>query len=182
MKKIISLIAVIIILTNFSKLLISQTSAKNTTAVGAVLVVPITITQTSQLHFGTLNLITNTAGTCILTTSGIRTVTGGLNASSNQPMPKNAAYNVTGRKGTTYAVTLPVSAVTISIGVSTNILDIMIVTDFKARFYGADTDAITSKIRSNGTDSFRVGAKLISISSQNAGVYSGTFDVSVDYN
>jgi hypothetical protein len=182
MKKIIILIVLMVILANVTNILVSQTSAKVTSNAGAVLIIPITITQTSQLHFGTLNLVTNTAGTCILSTSGIRSFTGGLNGSSSLPLSKNAAYNITGRKGTTYTVTLPAAAISIAIGSSAEIHDIMAVTDFTARFYGAEIDAFTSKIRSNGTDSFRVGAKLISIASQNAGVYSGTFNVSVDYN
>jgi len=181
MKKIIMLILAIIIMANYATILTAQTSAKVTTTAGAVLMVPMTLTQTSPLHFGSITLLTTAVGTCVLSTAGARTFTGGLGASASVPIATNASYNVTGRKGDTYAVTLPAS-ITIAIASSSAATDKMTVTAFKARFLGASADAVTSKISNDGTDSFIIGATLTSIASQNPGIYSGTFDVTIDYN
>jgi hypothetical protein len=182
MKKTIILFAVIVMMVNITTILTAQTSAKVTTNAGAVLIVPLSLTQTSPLHFGTINLITIAAGTCILSTTGVRTFTGGLGASTSIPVATNAAYTVTGKIAATYSVTLPAAAVTIAIGSSVAAPDMMTVTAFTARFTGAPADALTSKLSATGTDSFTVGATLTSMASQNAGVYTGTFNISVDYN
>jgi len=182
MKKTIILLAAMVIMANFATILTAQTSAKVTTNAGAVLIVPFSITQTSPLHFGTINLVTIAAGTCILSTSGVRTFTGGLGPSSSIPIATNAAYTVTGKISATYSVTLPVAAVTISIGSSVAAPDMMTVTAFTSRFTGAPADLLTSKLSATGTDSFVIGATLTSMASQNAGVYTGTFNISVDYN
>jgi hypothetical protein len=173
---------VIAMLCAFTNTLTAQTSATVTTTAGAVLVVPTALTQTAPLHFGTINLVTNAAGTCILSTSGVRTFTGGLNGSASIPVATNAAYTVTGKVSQNYAVTLPTAAIDIKIGTSNAAQDNMSVTAFTARFLGAIVDALTSKLSVTGTDSFVVGATLTSISSQNAGIYAGTFNVSIDYN
>jgi len=172
----------IVILFGINSKLKAQTSTAVTTAVGAVLVVPTALTQTSPLHFGTINLITIAAGTCIFSTSGVRTFTGGLSGSASVPLATNAAYTVTGKASQTYAVTLPAAAITIKVGSSVAAPDNMTVTAFTARFLAAPADALTSKLSETGTDRFVVGATLTSMASQNAGIYAGTFNVSIDYN
>jgi hypothetical protein len=181
MKKLKILVATLLLMACSTTLVLAQTSAHVTTTAGAVLMVPMTLTQTSPLHFGSITLLTAAAGTCVLSTSEIRNFTGGLGASSSVPLATNAAYNVTGRKNDTYSVTLPAS-ITLTIGVSNAPTDKMTVNAFKARFLGANSDAITSKLSEAGTDSFTVGATLISIASQNPGIYAGSFDVTIDYN
>ena len=114
--------------------------------------------------------------------SGVRTFTGGLSGSGSVPLATNAAYTVTGKNSATYCVTLPAAAVTIKIGGSVAAPDNMTVTAFTARFFGAKADALTSKLSETGTDSFVIGATLTSMASQNAGVYAGTFNISIDYN
>ena len=182
MKKMNLLIVAIVILFGITSTLTAQTSATVTTPVGAVLVVPTALTQTAPLHFGTINLVTIAAGTCILSTSGVRIFTGGLSGSASIPVATNAAYTVTGRISQSYAITLPAAAVNIKIGSSAAAPDNMTVTAFTARFLGATVDALTSHLSVTGTDSFVVGATLTSMASQNAGIYAGTFNVSIDYN
>ncbi len=182
MKKINLLLVVFVILFGITSTSTAQTSTTVTTAAGAVLIVPTALTQTAPLHFGTINLVTIAAGTCILSTSGVRAFTGGLSGSASIPVATNAAYNVTGKISQTYAVTLPAAAIIIKIGSSVAAPDNMTVSAFTARFLGAAVDALTSKLSVTGTDSFVVGATLTSMAAQNAGVYTGTFNVSIDYN
>jgi hypothetical protein len=182
MKKKNLLLAAIVILFSFTGSLQAQTSATVTTSAGAVLIVPTALTQTAPLHFGTINLVSIAAGTCIFSTSGVRTFTGGLSGSASVPVATNAAYTVTGKMSQTYAVTLPAAAITIKIGSSVAAPDNMTVSAFTARFLGTPVDALTSKLSVTGTDSFVVGATLTSMASQNAGIYAGTFTVSIDYN
>jgi heptaprenylglyceryl phosphate synthase len=56
------------------------------------------------------------------------------------------------------------------------------ITEMKARFNGEDADATTSTLAANGTDSFTLGGTLNVQENQIGGQYSGTFQVSVDYN
>jgi len=166
----------------FSTSLKAQTASTITTDAGAVLIIPLALSQTAPLHFGTINLISIAAGTCTLSTTTVRTFTGGLAPSSSIPIATNAAYSVTGKIAATYAVTLPAAAVNIKIGVSAAAPDNMTVTAFTSRFSGAAVDALTSVTSATGTDSFVVGALLTSMAAQNAGVYTGTFTISIDYN
>ena len=182
MKKLFMLLLSVFLITGIASTIQAQTSSTINTPVGVVFTVPAALTQTSQLHFGTINLVTIAAGTCILSTSGVRTFTGGLNGSASVPLATNAAYTVTGKIGATYSVTLPTGPVILKMGVSTATSDNVNVTAFTSRFLGAQADALTSKLSISGTDSFVVGATLTTMASQNAGVYSGTFNISIDYN
>ena len=58
----------------------------------------------------------------------------------------------------------------------------MDITLMKARFNGATDDATVSTLSSDGTDSFTVGGTLTILPNQVGGEYTGTFQVSVDYN
>jgi hypothetical protein len=182
MTKLFMMLLSVIIVTGMATTLKAQTSSTINTQAGVVFIVPMALTQTSPLHFGTINLVTIASGTCILSTVGARTFTGGLNGSSSVPLATNAAYSVTGRFNATYAVTLPTAAVTLKKGDSSAALDLVSVTAFTSRFSGASADALASKLSANGTDSFVVGATLTTMASQNAGVYAGTFNISIDYN
>jgi hypothetical protein len=182
MTKIFIMLFSVIFMTGITTTLKAQTSTTINTPVGVVFTVPAALTQTSQLHFGTINLVIIAAGTCILSTAGVRTFTGGLNGSASVPIATNAAYTVTGKIGATYAVTLPSSPVILKMGNSSATTDNVSVTAFTSRFLGATSDALTSKLSITGTDSFVVGATLTTMASQNAGVYAGTFNISIDYN
>ena len=182
MTKLFMMLLSVVLMTGMATTLKAQTSSTLNTPAGVVFIVPAALTQTSQLHFGTINLVTIAAGTCILSTAGARTFTGGLNGSASVPLATNAAYTVTGKIGATYAVTLPAAAVTLRMGVSVAAPDNVTVSAFTSMFLGAPADALTSKLSITGTDSFVVGATLTTMASQNAGVYAGTFNISIDYN
>ncbi|NVO03310.1 MAG: DUF4402 domain-containing protein [Bacteroidetes bacterium] len=159
----------------------AQTSATVTgTTAGAKLIVPMTLTQTSPLHFGVINLLAGAGGTVILpSNSTTRTFTGGVALSAVAPLATNAAYNVTGTMNVTYALTLPT---TITVTETTLGLATMTISSILARFNGAAADAVTSTLSATGTDSFTVGGTLTIAAAQVAGIYAGTFNVTVDYN
>ena len=161
----------------------AQSKPTLTVNASATIVEALTLSETTSMNFGTTSQTNHEGGTIILeTNSNKRTYTGGLASSgtTNQEAT-NATFEVSGLSHATYTLILP-AAITIehtSIDTGINTMEI---TAIKARFNGADADAITSSIASNGTDSFTLGATLNVQENQVFGLYSGTYSVSVDYN
>ncbi len=153
------------------------TAALVSTNVNAKLIIPLSIEETSSLHFGTINILDGIAGTVVLPPDSTTRIFQGVVESAVAPLASNAAYNVTGTKNVSYAVSLPTS-----ITVFENGGDMMNITDLKARFNGEVTDKTTSFLSNNGTDSFKIGGTLNITANQIPGIYTGTFNVSVDYN
>jgi hypothetical protein len=181
MKKSLFTFATILLLAGFTTNTFAQTSATVTgTSAGAKLIKPLTLTQTSPLHFGTINVLTGAGGTVKLpSNSTTRVFSAGVSESTVAPNATNAAYNVTGTKNVTYALGLPESiTVTETITGSAT----MTIDSLTARFNGAGTDAVTSTLSATGTDSFTVGGTLTIAPSQEGGIYAGTFNVTIDYN
>jgi hypothetical protein len=180
MKNLMKICAAILLIVGFSTTMIAQNTSKTVTGTtaGAKLVVAMGLVQDSPLHFGSI-AISGTAGTCILATGNTRSVTGGVALSAATPTSTNAGYHVTGTMNATYAVTLPA---TITVTETAGALQTMTISDLKARFNGAATDAITSKLSATGTDNFSVGGTLGILATQEGGEYAGTFNVTVDYN
>jgi len=161
--------------------LMAQTSATvAATPAGAKLIVPMTLTQTSPLHFGTINVLLGAGGTVELpSNSTTRVISTGLAESTVAPVATNAAYNVTGTMNATYALTLPATVVvTETVGATA----VMTVSDLTARFNLAAADAVVSTLSATGTDNFTVGGTLTVTAAQIGGIYAGTFPVTVDYN
>jgi hypothetical protein len=165
----------------FTSNLEAQTSATvAATTAGAKLIQPMSLSETSPLHFGTINVLTGAGGTVLLPSSNLtREFSVGVASGVVAPQPTNAAYNVTGTKNVAYALVLPgVITVKESIGNTES----MTIDLLKARFSGAGADAITSTLDGDGKDSFTLGGTLTVKSAQMPGIYAGTFAVSVDYN
>jgi hypothetical protein len=183
MKKNLLSLAAILSIGFFTNNLEAQTASKATvssTSAGAKLIQPMTLKETSPLHFGTINVLTGAGGTVLLPTSNLARVFGtGVASGIVAPLPTNAAYNVTGTKNVTYALTLPE---TITVAETLTPLETMTISLLKARFNGAGADAVTSTLNGLGEDSFTVGGTLTVKSPQMPGIYAGTFAVSVDYN
>lgn len=175
-------IGMLVILAVFTYNVQAQTSAEETTNAGAVLIVAMTLSETSPLHFGSNVLTTTAGGTVVLpSNSTTRTYTGGVAASAATPVATNAAYNVTGTALETYSLTLP-STVTVTHTSAVAGVITMEISSMTARFNGAGADATTSTLSADGTDSFTLGGTLTVGANQVGGVYAGTFDVSIDYN
>jgi hypothetical protein len=179
-KNLLSLL-VVFIMTAFFTTVSAQTIATVTgTTAGAKLIQPMTLSQTSPLHFGTINVLSGAGGTIELPSNSLtRVFSAGVASGIVAPQPTNAAYNVTGTKNVTYALTLPA---TITVAESFTPAQTMTISLLKARFNGAGSDAVTSVLSATGTDNFTVGGTLTVGAAQMAGIYAGTFNVSVDYN
>lgn len=175
-------LAIVLILTAISSQLIAQTAATKTSEAGAALVVAMSLTETAPMHFGTSSLVNNTGGTIILpSNSTVLNYSGGVAVSSATPAASNATYHVTGTALESYAVTLPASVTLTHLGTGTGV-NTMEITELTARFSGTNADAVTSTISAAGADSFTLGGTLQVGANQVAGVYAGTFNVSIDYN
>ena len=150
-------------------------ASANATA-SCTIINPIAVAQTSNLSFGVMAVQTAVAGTCILSTAGVRTATGGVNLPSSGTSGNNAAFAVSGEANTTYAIVLPTNVHIVN---GSNSMDI---NALKARFNGKTVDALTSTLNASGSDSFSIGGTLSVVAAQNVGKYEGTFPVTVAYN
>jgi len=144
-----------------------QAATASATASATVLT-PIAIATNTQMSFGDLYADNVAIGTVVLAVDGSRTVTGPV--AKGATAGAAAAFTVTGTNSATYALTLPSTDVTITSAGS----DTMIVNTF--------THNSTTTLSAGGTESFNVGATLNVGISQVATSYSGSFNVTVNYN
>lgn len=177
--------AAIVMMTAFSTAVMAQTDASETTDAGTTLIVPMTITEDSPLHFGNIVLPDATGGTVELSTANARSFTGtGVSASPIGPTSTNAAYSVTGTYNKTYALTLP-ATITLTETIASTGVRTMDISALTVLFSGGVEQTgvgATSTLSATGTDSFAIGGTLTVAALQIAGIYEGTFPVSVDYN
>ncbi len=149
-----------------------QALAETATAnVGASVLTPIAITKVDDLAFG--NFMSTTGGTIVLTPSATptRTPTAGVTL-DNAVTPTAAKFTVAGTAGATFSITLP-TTVSLSDG-GTNTMDVGTFT--------SDLDLAAATIPVAGTIDMYVGGTLTVGAAQANGAYTGTFDVSVNYN
>jgi hypothetical protein len=133
----------------------------------ASIVANISIAKVNDLQFG--NIVAGVGATTVsLSTAGVRSGDGNPVLGGTVTA---ASFTVTGDGTSTYAITLPTTTtLTRAAGAET-----MTVTGFGSNPSG--TGILTA-----GTQNLLVGATLNVGAGQVAGVYSGTFDVSVAYN
>lgn len=143
-------------------------SASITANSGATIISPMTLTKTADLVFGTV-APTASAGTVVMSAAGART---GSNVVLSSLAAGNAAsFTVAGNPNTTFSVTLPGSAATLT-GPGAN----MSVGTFTS------TPSATGTLNGSGSATLNVGATLSVGASQVAGSYTGSFTVTVNYN
>ncbi|MGD8570053.1 MAG: DUF4402 domain-containing protein [Gammaproteobacteria bacterium] len=149
----------------------SQAMAGSTTGnASAVIVTPITISQTTQMNFGSIGPAA-AASTVVLdtansVTSATADVVPGTGAASG-------VFSVAGEAGFTYAVTLPASTSLSDGGGNTMTVD---------TWTTSAASGATPTLSGGGTDTVNVGATLHVGANQAAGNYSGTYTISVNYN
>jgi len=146
---------------------LAATASANATA---TVVTPLAVSKNTDMAFG--KFIAGTGGTVAMATNGTRTA-GGAVTLFNQGSTSNAAsFAVTGEGAYTYAITLPAnSTVTLSDGATHT----MGVSSFISNPSGTGT--LTA-----GAQTLLVGATLTAASAQAPGNYTGSFNVTVDYN
>jgi hypothetical protein len=129
----------------------------------------ISLTNTQGLNFGTV-LPYGRNGTVTVNANGQGSASSAY--ISDASAITASAWDVTGVPGAPYAVTLPPNnTVTVSNGTET-----MTVTGFTA------AGGTQQTLDAAGNDSFTVGATLKVGANQPAGVYTGTYNVTVSYN
>lgn len=143
-----------------------------TATASATIIQPINIQNTGDLQFGNI-AVNNQPGTVVVATNSSRTSTGGITLPSNTGNISAASFDVTGEQNDTYALSLPTSA-TLS---DNNNNNTMTVNNFVSSL-----DNNVGTLSNQGTDAFTVGATLNVDANQPAGTYTGTFDVTVNYN
>jgi len=169
--KILTFIVSVTILSDLKAQLIQHTAA------GAKILTVLTIAETSDLKFGSMG-VNSIGGSCILSTTGVRTQTSGVNLSQSDPYSV-ASYNVNGEAGYTFAISLPSSIIVTHISSSNHT---MTINALAARCNSTAVDGLVGTLDQNGFDSFNVGGTLNVAASQYSGVYTGSFDVTVAYN
>jgi hypothetical protein len=151
-----------------SALGVNAYAATATGTATATVIAPIGITADVDLAFG--KFAAGTGGTVVMDPAGARTATGGVVLSTVVPGAA-ASFSVTGDNNATYAITLPGIATTITSGVNN-----MSVGTFTS------TPSATGTLSGLGAQTVTVGGTLTVATGQVAGAYTGSFDVTVEYN
>jgi hypothetical protein len=164
----------------------AQTASTVNATAGARIIVPMTLTGQNSLNFGTTNKQSGVSGSVVLsTTDASRDFNGGVSSSVIGDPASNAVFNVSGSYNSSYSISLPTSIIVVEPGSMT-----MTINELKIRFSNATTDiaiydgnnSISKVLNGKGNDSFKLGGKLNLGPEQAAGLYSGTYAVTVDYN
>ena len=149
----------------------ASAAASATATATAEILQSLTVTADSALDFG--QIAANTGGTVTVHADSTVAQTGSVIwAGTRAP----AGFTVTGSKGASVIVTLPSAASTLYLGGVTTSPNRMTLDQFDVNPVGGfQLDATT------GQANFNVGGRLTVGSAQVAGVYSGSFVVSVEY-
>ncbi|MEI8204032.1 MAG: DUF4402 domain-containing protein [Bacteroidota bacterium] len=143
---------------------------------GVKLVLPLSLTENSPMHFGTIT-VNGSSGTVVVNTSGVRSKTGGVTLQSIAPLMSLATYTVGGEAGRTYAINLP-TTISVSNGTSSMTIGTLLAKSVS----GSISHTATGTIGSGGTEQFVIGGTLNVAGGQEVGIYEGTFPLSVVYN
>ncbi|MGV8892779.1 MAG: DUF4402 domain-containing protein [Burkholderiaceae bacterium] len=153
-------------------------AAEGTGTANATVVRPITITASSpNLRFG--SFATSAGGqTVAIATDGTQTLTGVLGVGTAQNAFGAASFTVGGEGALTYAITLPTTTnITTGTGITG---ETMAVSSYVSNPSG--TGVLSGTAGTAGTQTLLVGATVTTVASQVAGVYTGDFPVTVEYN
>jgi len=159
--------------------LIGFTTAANAQATAsatatAVILSPITITKTVDMHFGNV-AVAATGGTVVLDPQGNRTTTGGVTLPAVAGTPAAASFIVSGEPNYTYDIFLPTTPLTITSGANSMTVD---------NFTSNPATTGTLSAGTPGSQQLDVGATLNVNAAQASGTYVSPtpFDVTVNYN
>lgn len=142
-------------------------AATASASASANIIPPLELTKTADLDFATI-ITGASADTVAISATGVRTCGAALTCSATAAA---AAFSVAGAANVTYAITLP-SSVTISSGSDSMTVDT----------FSSSKSSNTGTLSTGGADTFGVGATLHVAANQAQGLYSGSFNVGVDYN
>jgi hypothetical protein len=171
MKNITKIFAIALVALGFATSSFAQGTDTESATASAKIVESLVLTNTVPLNFGTMTVPTS-AATVTVAPAGARSKTGTLSLLTIAPVSSDATYTVSGDNNAAYTITLPSAPVTITTGSVT-----MDITTFKCT-----SDLLTRTLDASGDDTFDVGATLNLVNGQAAGLYTGSFDVVVNYN
>lgn len=167
MKKITYLAAIAMIA--ISTTAVAQDSgATETFTADATIVSPISITNDQNLNFGEIAVSPTVGGTAEFDTDGVLTATGGVTTVSGSGATA-AMFTVSGEDTYTYTITLPAP---FNITETVDGIENMQITLSHA----------ANEVLAGGTEAVTLGAQLDVAGAQAAGLYQGSFDVTVEYN
>ena len=152
-----NLLVLAIIVLGFAATSFAQVTATASTT--ATIITPIAIEKDVDMNFGNIAVSPTLGGTVVLPTSGSRTKTGGVTLPVVTGTVSAASFTVTGEGNSTYSITLPSSAITLTGPSGT-----MTVENF------VSTPSNTGTLNS-GTQEVKVGATLNVGAAQAAGTY-----------
>jgi hypothetical protein len=169
MKKIILSFLAIVMVVSFSNKVMAQSTA-NSDAL-ATLIIPISIVKNVNMDFKTV-AGSATAGTVVMaaTVGAALSPTGGCTVISGTPTA--GKFTVTGQGTQVFTITLPTAASTLTGSVAGDIT----VDNWTC------SEPLTTAALVGGTLVFYVGGTLNVGANEVAGLYSGNFDIIVDYN
>lgn len=173
MRKLVLVFLAIVMVASFSNKAVAQTEDTKSNDANAQILGAIALTVGDPLEFGGIVPDGSASGTVVITTAGVRNLTTvtGVTAST---APTAASYTVTGTGLVPYTITIPTASFNIT----------------NTTGSGAETMAVTAMnssgglshtFASDGTDAFTVGGTLTVGAAQEPGLYTGTFDVTVEY-
>lgn len=170
MKKLTSIIAIAFLMTlGFNAVAQNSATVANAEA-AATIITPLALENTQILDFGKI-VRSGVAGTVVINNAGERSFTGGASEFKNDQDFTHAIFAVTGENNATFNITLPTSDVTLTLDGGT---ETMKINNF--------TNSTSGTLNSTGTTQFNVGGTLNVSANQAAGLYEGTYSVTVAYN
>lgn len=170
MKKMMKSILFAIVMLAFTANTFAQVLA--TANAAATIVAPLVIMYDNQsLNYGNLAVYNSAAGTVAVSAAAVASRTSTDVSLLTGITPTAARFRLTGLAGAAYTVSVPANSnITIGAGAANNMtIDTYI-------------HSAIGTIPVGGTETFYVGATLHVNAVQNIGSYTGTFDVSVNYN
>ncbi len=181
MKKLINLFLAIFMMAGFATTAMAQVTLAGNTA-GATLVEVLTIANTVPLNFGVIGITAGTAGTVTMSTAGIRTPDAGTTTIIATGTPSTVAqFDLTGTADAVYTIGLPLTILVETLSGSADqdmLIDALMVNVDAA---GEATAVGATGTLTLGASSFLLGGTLNISTTQEIGVYAGTYDVTVDY-
>lgn len=171
MKKLSILISLVALFSIASVTVNAQVTATATTS--ATIITPIAISKITDLNFGNVAVSPTVSGSVLLSPASARTAGGGVTLPAITGTVSAAKFTVTGLSGSTFSISLPVAAITLSDGSSHT----MTVGSFTST--PTPTGTLTG-----GTMDILVGATLNVSAAQAAGLYTNAagLAVTVNYN
>lgn len=168
----IKFLSMAILMTAFTVNSIAQSTAFASTT--AVLVTPIAISKTTDMHFGTV-AASSTVGTVVLDWANGVTPSGGASIPTGGITPTTAVFHVTGQGTSGFSIVIPSAPITLSNGVQT-----MTVSDFLCD-EGNSSNLIAGAMDIKVGATLNVGAGQAGGTYTKAGSLTGLF-VTVNYN